>query len=87
MANLQIKGIDPDLYESIKRAAAQEERSLSQQVLHLIKQHLSRQGEREASSAEVLLRLAGSWEDDRPSEQIIQELKSSRTPARPIPEL
>ncbi len=33
MANLQIKGIDDELYNEIKKLAASEKRSISQQVL------------------------------------------------------
>jgi hypothetical protein len=78
MPNLQIKGMDEELYEGIKRVAAQENRSLSQQVVHLIKEHLrKRQGARR-SSAESLLALAGSWEDERSPEEVAREIRSSR---------
>ena len=42
MANLQIKGIKDDLYAQIKNLAASENRSVSQQVLFLIKEHISK---------------------------------------------
>ena len=35
MANLQIKGIDDELYNEIKKLAAAEKRSVSQQILFL----------------------------------------------------
>jgi len=37
MANLQIKGIDNELYEEIKKIAAEENRSVSQRPLFLSK--------------------------------------------------
>jgi len=40
MANLQIKGMHDDLYEDIKRLAARENRSVSQQVAFLLKEYL-----------------------------------------------
>jgi len=40
MANLQIKGIDDNLYGQIKALAASENRSISQQVLFLVKNYL-----------------------------------------------
>ena len=44
MANLQIKGIDDQLYAEIKKLAAEENRSVSQQVLFLVKEYLARKG-------------------------------------------
>jgi hypothetical protein len=78
MPNLQIKGMDEELYEGIKRIAAQENRSLSQQVVHLIKEHLRRRHGARRSSAESLLALAGSWEDERTPEEIVRAVRSSR---------
>jgi hypothetical protein len=42
MANLQIKGVQDDLYEEIKKVAEAENRSVSQQVLFLIRDYLAR---------------------------------------------
>jgi hypothetical protein len=36
VANLQIKGIDDQLYDEIKKLAVAEKRSISQQVLFLV---------------------------------------------------
>jgi len=46
--------------------AASEDRSTSQQVLFLLKQH----------PAPVLLKLFRSWEDDRLADLILKELKT-----------
>ncbi len=80
MANLQVKGMDDSLYDQLKRQAAVENRSVSQEIILLIKSHLgTRTAQRTAASpAETLLQLAGSWEDDRPAETIIDEIKASR---------
>jgi hypothetical protein len=80
MANLQIKGMDDGLYASLKDLAASENRSISQQVLYLLKQHLSRrhQIQHVRTPAQVLLDLAGSWEDARSPERIIKDLKTER---------
>ena len=45
MANLQIKGIDEQLYADLKRIAASENRSVSQQVLFLVKAYLARKNQ------------------------------------------
>lgn len=80
MANLQIKGIDENLYAQIKKMANEENRSLSQQVLYLAKEYLAKRKKIRTvkSPAQVLLELSGSWDDDRPAEEIIQELRKDR---------
>ena len=86
MANLQIKGMDDDLYAQLKSLAASENRSISQQILFLLKLYLARkhhlQGAR--TPAQVLLELSGSWEDDRPVEQIVKELKAGRKSSKKL---
>lgn len=80
MANLQIKGIDDGLYSSLKDLASSENRSISQQVLFLLKLYLGRkhQFQKVKTPAQVLLELAGSWEDERPPESIVKDLRKSR---------
>ena len=80
MANLQIKGIQDELYEEIKKLASAENRSVSQQVLFLVKEYLAKRKHITAtrSPAQVLLELSGSWEDNMDAEQIIMQLRSAR---------
>ena len=80
MANLQIKGMNDDLYAQLKSLAVSENRSISQQVLYLLKLYLAKkhQLQENRTPAQILLELAGSWEDDRPAEQIVKELKAKR---------
>ena len=80
MANLQIKGIDENLYAQIKKLAAGENRSVSQQVLYLAKEYLAKNKTLRTSKppAQVLLELSGSWVDDRHSEEIVREIKRAR---------
>jgi len=86
MANLQIKGIQDELYEEIKKLAAAENRSVSQQVLFLLKQYLARtkQPGEIPTQAQVLLALSGSWQDDRPAEEIIAGIKTARRNSRKL---
>jgi hypothetical protein len=86
MANLQIKGMDDDLYAQLKSLAAAENRSISQQILFLLKQYLARKSQLQGSRtpAQVLLDLSGSWEDDRPAEQIVKDLKAARKRSRKL---
>lgn len=80
MANLQIKGIQDNLYAEIKRVAAEENRSVSQQVVFLLKEYLSRRKliQAQKSPAQTLLSLSGSWQDDRDADFIIDEIKEAR---------
>ena len=86
MANLQIKNIQDELYEEIKRLARAENRSVSQQVLFLVKEYLAKRKHLTAakSPAQVLLELSGSWEDDKNAEQIVKEIKSARKSSRKL---
>ena len=80
MANLQIKGIDDELYNEIKKLAAAEKRSVSQQILFLIKNYLAKKPRCDAvkTPSEVLLELCGSWQDERKADQIIDQIKKAR---------
>jgi hypothetical protein len=80
MANLQIKGINDELYAQIKNLAASQNRSVSQQVLFLIKEHISKKKQLDSikTPAQILLELSGSWEDNRKPEDIVKEIKHAR---------
>jgi len=88
MANLQIKGIDNGLYAQIKNLAASENRSVSQQVLFLIKEHLSKKKHLDAinTPARILLELSDSWEDDRNTQDIVKEIKRARKKSKKLSE-
>jgi len=86
MANLQIKGIDDTLYDTIKELAESENRSVSQEILYLVKEHLAKRKRIAAikTPAEVLLNLAGSWIDERGAEAIIAEIKAARKSSKKL---
>jgi hypothetical protein len=86
MANLQIKGMDDDLYAQLKSLAASENRSISQQVLFLLKIYLAKKHQLQETKtpAQVLLELSGSWQDDRTAEEIVKELKSERKASKKL---
>jgi hypothetical protein len=86
MANLQIKNIQDELYEEIKKLAAAENRSVSQQVLFLVKEYLAKRKQLTTSKspAQVLLELSGSWEDDKTAEDIVKEIKRARKSSRKL---
>lgn len=88
MANLQIKGIEDELYQELKKMAAEENRSVSQQALFLVKEYLARKRHMRAlkTPAQILLDLAGSWEDSRDSAKIIAQIRKARRNSRKLKE-
>ena len=88
MANLQIKGIEDLLYAEIKGLAAAENRSVSQQILFLVKEYMAKKNHLDTlkTPAQVLLELSGSWQDDREAEQIIAEIKRARKGSKKLAE-
>ena len=80
MANLQIKGIDNELYNELKKIAVEENRSVSQQTLFLIRDYVAKRQKvrRMKSPGQVLLDLSGSWKDDRKTEEIVSEIRKAR---------
>ena len=88
MANLQIKGVKEELYAEIKKLASAENRSVSQQILFLVREYLGRKNHisKLKSPAQVLLELSGSWQDDKGAEQIIAEIKGARMNSKKLAE-
>jgi hypothetical protein len=80
MSNLQIKDIDEALYRELKQVAADENRSVSQQVLFFLRNSLAQRRRRSQgeTAAQTLLSLAGSWEDSRPEDELVREIKQAR---------
>lgn len=78
MANLQVKDIDDNLYETLRRMASMERRSISQEVVYILKKYLSRPESFESNPTDEFLKLAGSWEDERTAEEIVDHIKGSR---------
>jgi len=80
MANLQIKGIADDLYAQLGKVSAAENRSISQQVLFLIKRDLARHKSIQCiqTPAETLLELSGSWEGGESASEVIAGIRKAR---------
>jgi plasmid stability protein len=79
MAILQVRDIDDRIYEHLKRTAKQNRRSISQEVVHIIETYLSESHTLRKNSTEEFLKLAGSWKDERTAEDIIMDIRKSRT--------
>jgi plasmid stability protein len=79
MANLQVRDIDNRLYESLKRRAELEHRSVSQEVVMIIESHLKRDNLETERQTLEFLKLDNSWHDDKNAEDIISDIRSSRS--------
>jgi plasmid stability protein len=79
MATLQVRSIDDQLYRALGARAGQENRSISQEVVAIIKDYLSRPASRNRNVTEEFLQLCGSWHDDRDEQDIAAEIRRSRT--------
>ena len=78
MATLQVKGMDDDLYRALAARAVQERRSISQQVTRIIQDFLSKRRGSAEETTTALLELCGSWVDDRPAEEIAEDIRRAR---------
>ena len=78
MANLKVKSIDDDLYESLGRRAAMEYRSISQEVVSILKAYLSIPGSQNQKVSQQFLELCGTWEDDESAESLAKMVRDSR---------
>ena len=82
MATMQIKSMDDQLYDALKIKARADNRSLSQQVVMILKDYLSKPDKRAQHQTDEFLDLAGSWKDDRSAEKIIQDIAKRRSSRR-----
>jgi plasmid stability protein len=78
MAILQVKGMDERLYRALCARASREHRSVSQEVVKIVQEHLSRPCGSGMATGEELLSLAGSWKDDRSEKEIARDIRKSR---------
>ena len=82
MATLQVKGIDDDLYKALGARAAMDNRSVSQEVVTMIREFLARPNPNAAEATQAFLELAGSWVDDRPAKEIVRSIRKARRSSR-----
>lgn len=82
MATLQVKGMDDRLYRALGARAALDNRSISQEVVSIIREFLSRPGRDPGEATRALLELSGSWQDDRSARQIATDVRKARRTGR-----
>jgi len=82
MAILQVRSMDDALYGALGRRAARENRSISQEVVEIVKRYLAEPRPGSTSADEDALRLAGSWDDPRSAAEIAGSLRNARATRR-----
>ncbi len=82
MAILQVRSIDDNLYGALSRRAAMENRSISQEVISIIKKYLAAPQTLSVSPDEEALRLAGSWNDKQSADEISISIRKARSTKR-----
>ena len=78
MATLQVRSIDDQLYKSLGRRAAMDNRSISQEVIAILKAYLSSPDSKHKNSTNDFLEMCGSWHDERSADEIIKEIRQDR---------
>ena len=78
MAMLQVRDMDDRLYDRLRFAAKIENRSISQQVVTILQNYFTSIPVKTKNATEEFLKLAGSWEDSRTTDEIIDDIYSSR---------
>ena len=78
MATLQVRDIDDSLYEGLRRRAKAQHRSLSQEVVHIIEDYLSRPANDPARQTDMFLQLAGAWQGPEKAEEIVASIRKAR---------
>ena len=81
MAVLQVSNMADELYGALGKRAALDNRSISQEVIEIIKTYLATPRNHRCGDEEVL-KMAGSWDDSRPADEIVSLLRQERTNRR-----
>jgi len=78
MPNLQVKDIDKGLYTELKNVAKRENRSVTQEVIHILGRYLANPQVFDQNPTREFLSLSGAYEDSRSADEIVAEIRKSR---------
>lgn len=79
MATLQVRDIDDRLYKLLKTSARMQNRSISQEVITIIQNYLNSDQKAVKNATLEFLSLNGAWVDERNADEIVEEIKNTRT--------
>lgn len=78
MAILQVRDVDDHLYNSLKLLAKRKRRSVSQEVIKIIEEYLSRPDSAKTEATEKFLNLEWFDDQDKSAEEIMTDIKKDR---------
>lgn len=78
MATVELTNIDEQMYAALAARAAQEHRSVGEEAEILLRNTLTRPSQSPRKATEAVLEIAGSWQDNRTAEEIIDDIRRSR---------
>ncbi len=78
MATLQVRSIDKQLYKALGHRAAMDNRSISQEVIAILKAYLSYPSSKHTNNTDSFIEMCGTWCDEKNEEQIIEEIRENR---------
>jgi plasmid stability protein len=81
MATLQVRDIDDRLYNFLKSSAKRQNRSISQEVITIIENHLNSSVNIRNSTLEFLS-LTGAWKDENSAEEIVKDIRNNRNQSK-----
>ena len=82
MATLQVRDIDDQMYDALKERAKRQHRSLSQEVVHIIEDYLSRPNMDSIKQSELFLQLMGAWQGPESANEILTSIRRGRVESK-----
>ena len=79
MPNLQVRDIDARLYNWLRINAKLANRSISQHVITILQEKASSPHNTAKNAVDEFLALGDCWGDERTAEEIVSEIRNSRT--------
>jgi len=82
MSNLQVKDIDENLYRALKIRAKNKRRSVSQEVIRLIEDYLTRPDDSNIDDTRQFLSLSWEGENEESAKELIAVIRKNRRDSR-----
>lgn len=78
MATVELTNVDEWMYAALLARAQQENRSVGEEAELLLRESLASQIKSPRKATEAVLEVAGSWQDSRTTEEIVEDIRDSR---------
>jgi hypothetical protein len=78
MATLQVRDIDTKLYDALRIRAKADHRSISQEIVYILEDHLAKTSITPTTQTQLFMSLSGAWTGNETAKEIISSIRSSR---------